>query len=326
MSSKIKKDEQFEAKDKQKYSVTNWSYYNKALENRGDITFLISDEVIQNWYNEGPLQRGAQFKYSDACIETYMTFKTVFKLPYRQARGFLRGILKLMGLEHLDVPSFTQVNRRFRTLDILPFDIPKSGSITIAIDSTGVKVYGEGEWKCRKHGWSKRRTWRKLHLGVDPDTGFIHCHTTTTNSESDESQVEDLLDQVEVKIEEVYLDGAYDSAACIDGLLDRDIAPVIPPQKGAVEWYVDQVDDIPDYPRNVAVRRIAKVGRTAWKKEVNYHRRSLSETSMYRFKATFGAQHYSRKFEYQVQENKLKIKALNRMTALGMPISKKKTA
>lgn len=81
-----------------------------------------------------------------------MMFKTVFPLAYRQARGFTLAILKLMTLEHLDVPSFTQVNRRFRAMDILPFDIPKSGSITIAIDSTGVKVYRQGEWKCRKHG------------------------------------------------------------------------------------------------------------------------------------------------------------------------------
>ena len=323
---KIKKDERFEAKEKQKYAITNWSTYNKALENRGDITFLISEEVIAKWYSDEPLQRGAQEKYSDTCIEAIMMFKTVFRLAYRQARGFTLGILKLMKLEHLDVPSFTQVNRRFRAMDILPFDIPKSGSITIAIDSTGVKVYGEGEWKCRKHGWSKRRTWRKLHLGVDPDTGFVHCHTTTTNSESDESQIDDLLDQVEATIDEVYLDGAYDAQTCYDGLINRGINPVIPPQKGAVEWYWDEVGDHPDYPRNVAVRRVNEIGRVDWKKEVGYHRRSLSETAMFRYKTIFGPIHYSRLLETQTQENKMKIKALNQMTAHGMPVSQPKDA
>ncbi|MBC6995436.1 IS5 family transposase, partial [Lewinella lacunae] len=198
-----------------------------------------------------------------------------------------------MGLCDLDVPSFTQVNRRFRILEVTPFKIPTKGSITIAIDSTGVKVYGEGEWKCRKHGWSKRRTWRKLHLGVDPETGFIHCHTTTTNSESDESQVDDLLNQVKAPIEEVYMDGAYDAQSCYDGLIARNITPVIPPQKGAVEWYWEEENDYPDYPRNVAVRRVNEIGRAEWKKEVGYHRRSLSETAMFRYKAIFGSQHYS---------------------------------
>lgn len=166
-----------------------------------------------------------------------------------------------MQIEGIKVPSFTQVNRRFRALEIAPFVIPTNGAVTIAIDSTGVKVYGEGEWKCRKHGWSKRRTWRKLHLGVDPDTNFIHCHTTTTNSESNESQVDDLLDQVAAPIKEIYLDGAYDAQSCYDGLIEREINPVIPPQKGAVEWYWNEIGDHPEYPRNIAVRRCNEIGR-----------------------------------------------------------------
>ena len=325
---KIKKNEQFEAQKKQNYTITNWSAYNKSLENRGDITFMISDNAIATWYSdsEEPQQRGGQHKYSDTCIETIMMFKTVFRLAYRQARGFTLGILKLMNLEHLDVPSFTQVNRRFRVMDIVPFKIPKSGSITIAIDSTGVKVYGEGEWKCRKHGWSKRRTWRKLHLGVDPDTGFIHCHTTTTNAQSDESQVADLLDQVEVEIDEVYMDGAYDAQRCHDGLLERGIYPIIPPPRNAVRWYWEEPGDADDYPRNQFIERINKIGRAEWKKEIGYHRRSLSETAMCRYKTIFGGQHYSRSLKTQTQENKMKIKALNQMTAHGMPISQPKAS
>ena len=116
---KIKKDERFEAKEKQKYTVTNWSTYNKALENRGDITFLISEEVIAKWYSDEPLQRGAQEKYSDTCIEAIMMFKTVFRLAYRQARGFTLGILKLMKLEHLDVPS-KQNNAPYIRIKMLP--------------------------------------------------------------------------------------------------------------------------------------------------------------------------------------------------------------
>ena len=238
--SKIQKAQQSSDNTKQKYQVTNWPEYNRGLENRGNITFYIDEEVIEHWYSNAEPQQGAQEVYSDRCIEAIMMIKTVFKQPYRQARGFTKGLLQLMDLEALRVPSYTQINRRFRTLDISPFAIPENGSITIAIDSTGVKVYGEGEWKCRKHGWSKRRTWRKLHLGVDPETNFIHCHTTTTNAESDESQVNDLLDQVASQLEAVCLDGAYDAKSCYDNLLDREIHPVVPPQRNAVEWYKDQ--------------------------------------------------------------------------------------
>lgn len=134
--------------------------------------------------------------------------------------------------------------------------------------------------------------------------------------------------QVEQPIKAVYLDGAYDAQTFFDNLIEREINPVIPPQKGAVEWYWEEPDDHPDYPRNKAVRRINEIGRAEWKKESRYHRRSLSETAMFRFKVTYGGSHYSRKVENQKQENKLKIKALNIMTAQGMPDSKikKKTA
>ena len=328
MSSKIsKRDHTPPAKNKQPYRVTNWSTYNRALENRGNLTFLFAEEVLQDWYaHHAAPRQGAQQKYSDICIETIMLFKTVFRLPYRQVRGFTVGLLSLLQLGELDVPSFTQINRRFRALDIVPFAIPQTGPLTIAIDSTGVKVYGEGEWKCRKHGWSKRRTWRKLHLGVDPETNFIHCHTTTTNEQHDASQLAQLMNQVDRPVEEGYLDGAYDSADCIDELLERNIRPIIPPQRGAVQWYLKEAGDLADYPRNLAIRRIREIGRAAWKKEVGYHRRSLAETAMYRYKTVFGPQHYSRFLSTQIQENKMKIKALNQMTAHGMPISKPKAA
>ena len=330
MSSKVSPPDQMAATaaaDKQKYRVMNWPEYNRALEKRGNITLLFSPEVIEGWYSSAAPQQGAQQKYSDTCIEAIMLLKTVFRLAYRQVRGFTVGLLSLLQLDDLDVPSYTQIARRFRSLDIAPFTIPATGPLVIAIDSTGVKVYGEGEWKCRKYGWSKRRTWRKLHLGVDPATSFIHCHTTTTNDQGDASQLADLLDQLTTKpVAEACLDGAYDSAACIDGLLERGIRPVIPPQRGAVEWYRLEPDDLADYPRNVAIRRIDEIGRTEWKREVGYHRRSLSETAMYRYKTIFGPQHYARSLSTQIQENKMKIKALNQMTAHGMPISKPKAA
>lgn len=320
--SKVKKDNHTSDKPKEKYQVLNWSAYNKALINRGDITIYFGDEVTDKWYSDLPNQRGAQPVYSDLCIETLLTFKVVFKLAYRQTQGFSQSLLKLMGIEDLEIPSYTQICRRAKALDIAVYQIPRSGPIVIAIDSTGLKIYGEGEWKVRKHGYSKRRTWRKLHLGVDPKTGFIHCHTLTLNDVDDGSQLEELVDQVEAEVTDVCLDGAYDHVECWDGLIDRDINPIIPPRSNAIEWYEEVPDDIPDYPRNVAVNRMNEIGIKEWKVETGYHRRSLSETEMFRYKTIHGDRLYSRKFSSQKTENDIKIKVLNIMTAQGMPVAK----
>ncbi len=320
--SKIKKDTQSSDKSKVKYQVLNWSSYNEALVRRGDITIYFSDEVLDQWYSDLPAQRGAQPVYSDLCIETLLMIKVVFKLAYRQTQGFANSLLRLMDLSDLNVPSYTQLCRRAATLEVVPYQIPQNGSIVIAIDSTGLKIYGEGEWKVRKHGYSKRRTWRKLHLGVDSKTGFIHCHTLTLNDVDDGSQLEDLLDQVETEVTDACLDGAYDHEDCWDDLIGRKINPIIPPRENAVEWYLEELGDFPEYPRNAAITRIDQIGKKEWKKEVGYHRRSLSETAMFRYKTIHGNKLYSRIFNRQEIENSIKIKTLNIMTAQGMPISK----
>ena len=209
---------------------------------------------------------------------------------------------------------------------IEPFNIPTGRSIDIVIDSTGLKVYGEGEWKVRKHGYSKRRTWRKLHLGCDPKTGFIHCFTLTDNATDDGSQLEPLLEQVEHEVDDACLDGAYDTEDCWDELIGRTMNPIIPPRKNAVEWYEHEEGDLPDHPRNVALSQIEEIGRKKWKEQSGYHRRSLSETAMYRFKTIHGRKLYSRKMETQQTETKIKIKTLNIMTAQGMPVSVKANA
>jgi len=319
--SKIKKETGKSSKEKVKYKIVNWPAYNRALINRGDITIYFTEEAMYNWYDEGPAQRGAQYVYSDLCIETMLLFKNVFRLPYRQTQGFAQSIFMLMGLDYLQIPSYTQMSRRSTSLELSVMELPRSGNITVAIDSTGLKIFGEGEWKVRKHGYSKRRTWRKLHLGCDPDTGFIHCATLTTNDVDDASQLEDLVDQVEAEIKEAYLDGAYDKEKCWDGLIDRQITPIIPPRIDAVEWYEHEVGDIPDYPRNVAVRHMREHSLQDWKIQSGYHRRSLSETQMFRIKTIFGDKLYSRILTRQQAEAKIKIRALNIMTAQGMPVS-----
>ncbi|MBK8555215.1 MAG: IS5 family transposase [Lewinellaceae bacterium] len=320
--SKVKTDTETNYKPKVKYQVTNWQTYNRALVNRGNISIYFHEDVLDNWYSDLPKQRGGQEQNSAVCIETVVMLKVVFKLAYRQAQGFTQGLLGLLGAGQLKTPSYTQVCRRASGLDVASYSIPKQGPIVIAIDSTGLKIYGEGEWKVRKHGYSKRRTWRKLHLGVDPKTGFIHCHTMTLNDIDDGSQLTDLLDQIETDVSDACLDGAYDHEDCWDELIARNIKPIIPPRENTVEWYLENPGDYPEYPRNAAITRIKEIGKPEWKKEIGYHRRSLSETAMFRYKTIHGSKLYSRKIETQKVENDVKIKVLNIMTAQGMPISK----
>ena len=183
------------------------------------------------------------------------------------------------------------------------------------------RIYGEGEWKVRKHGYSKRRTWRKLHVGVDEKTGMIHAVVLTSNSEDDASQVEPMLDQIENKVDKVGADGAYDREKCWDLLEEEKIQGIIPPQKNAVYWTDENDMILEDYERNKILAQIDEIGRAQWKKESGYHRRSLSETAMYRFKTIFGRKLFSRNEEQQKIEATVKIKMLNKMTANGMPIS-----
>lgn len=322
--SKVKKDEHKQNNKKEKYRVINWSAYNRALTNRGDFTLYFSAEAQVGWYEKdvnGPKQKGGQYVYSDLCIESLAMFKVVFGLPYRQLRGFAQSILMMMGLDDLKVPSYTQISRRAKALDVDIAAPANQGPITVVIDSTGLKIYGEGEWKVRKHGYSKRRTWRKLHLGCDPHTGFIHCASLTKNDVDDASQLEPLLKQVASSVDEVALDGAYDTEDCWNELITRQIFPIIPPRSNAVEWWLYEQGDIPNYPRNVAVREIELNGLEKWKEDIGYHQRSLAENAMYRFKTIFGRQLYSRKIKSQENETLIKIKALNIMTAQGMPHS-----
>jgi hypothetical protein len=188
------------------------------------------------------------------------------------------------------------------------------------VDSTGVKVYGEGEWKTRQHGVSKRRTWRKLHLGVDEATGEILAAVVTGNETHDGQVLEELLDQIEGDIEQVTTDGTYDHRHCYDDITQRGAQPVIPPRKDAKIWQHGNCK-APPHPRDEHLRYIRKHGRKKWERDSNYHRRSLAETTMFRLKAIFGGKLRSRKFDNQAIELFIQCLALNRMIQVAKPQS-----
>ncbi len=141
------------------------------------------------------------------------TIQSVFHLPGRQAEGFLESLFMLMGIE-LAVPDHSTLSRRLTKLSVELPVIPKDKGVHVVVDSTGVKVYGEGEWKVRTHGVAKRKTWRKLHLGVDEESGEILAAVVTTNDLADCEVLPDLLEQIDQPIEQVSGDGGYDTKGC----------------------------------------------------------------------------------------------------------------
>lgn len=172
------------------YRVKNWSEYDQALVKRGSITFWLSDDLAKTWRYSGEKQRGGQFDYSEKAIEIMQTLKNVFHLPNRATEGFLRSVFEMLQVS-LCVPDHTTLSRRGKGLTI---NLPKKadGHLDIVMDSSGLKIFGEGEWKVRSHGKSKRRTWRKLHVGVDSHSGEIQAAALTTNNVSDSQMVTSL--------------------------------------------------------------------------------------------------------------------------------------
>jgi hypothetical protein len=192
--------------------------------------------------------------------------------------------------------------------------------LNIVLDSTGLKLYGEGEWKVRKHGYSKRRTWRKLHLGGNPDTGEVLAVMLTENSISDDAVVKEILNQIEETLLSCASDGAYDKRKVYEALHEHspDVDILIPPRKNAHIWQHGNSKQ-ERHKRDENLRYIRKHGRTAWKKESGYHIRSLAETLMFRLKIIFGDNLSARLLETQTTQAWIRCLALNKMTHLGMP-------
>jgi hypothetical protein len=305
-------------KKKTTYRTRNWREYNRALRQRGSLTVWISDDARANWTtSERTGEPGASPIYTDLAIETMATVQAIYKLAGRQTQGFLQSIFSLLKLS-LTVPEHSTLSRRRHHLKIsLPVQ-DWSKARHLVVDSTGVKVYGEGEWKVRQHGWSKRRTWRKLHLCVDVATLEIVSAVASTNDLSDAAVLPELLADVPGTIEQVDADGAYDQRQSYTTLRQHNAKAVIPPRKGARIWQHGN-SKAERQQRDENLRRIRKVGRAQWKRESNYHRRSLAETTVFRYKLTFGERLQTRRVDNQFKEMLLKAAILNRITHLGMP-------
>lgn len=304
-----------------RYRITNWSDYNKSLITRGSLTVWIDNKVWQRWYAPRQSKRnGHPIVYADEVFLMALTIRAVYSLPLRALEGFLQSILCLLKVD-LKAPSYTQICRRSKTLGRRLKRLSQKRPTDIVFDSTGLKVYGEGEWKVRVHGKSKRRTWRKLHIGMDPDSGQILAAELTSNSEGDGAVAERLIGAMPKSVVRYYGDGAYDSIGLRRKIAGAGAIPKIaPPRNAAIGSDCDEATKL----RNKAILEIHGLGgddraRTLWKKLIGYHRRSLVETTMYRFKQTFGAVLRSRCWENQVTETNIKCLILNAMCDLSGP-------
>lgn len=303
---------------REKYQVTNWSEYNNALIHRGSITIWLEAGLKDSWLYAGDRKPGGKVEYSDMAIEFLMTIKQVYRLTYRSLQGFCHSIFQLSGMEQLKVPSYSQIQRRGKELKVnIQVRKESKGSLHVVIDSTGLKVFGEGEWKVRKHGWTKRRTWRKIHMASDGNDLEILSVILTGNDIDDSTGGVEAVNSIEEGITEVAADGAYDKKQFRNNL-PPEVVQKIPPQRNAV------VSDAPGMEqRNSAIQSIKKFGREKWKEMSGYHIRSKSEVNMYRYKVAFSEKLSSRKPETEKIEVELKSKILNKFVTLGMPKSRK---
>ena len=303
---------------KQRHRVTNWAEYDAALRGRGSLTVWFSDEAIATWRAEPRTTRGGQPHYSALAIATGLTLRAVFRLALRQTEGLVGSILRLLGLD-LAVPDHSTLSRRAETLEVLR---PRSGAepVHLLVDSTGLRLCGPGEWQAEEHGTRTRRSWRKLHVGVDAGTGRIVAAALTANDVDDGSQVGPLLDRVDGPVASFTGDGAYDQDGVYGAVAARhpEAVVVVPPRSHAAPSGTAETTP-PQRDRHL--RLLAERGRMGWQKASGYNRRALAEATIGRFKRVIGEALRSRTDRRQATEVAVAVDVLNRMLEFGRPES-----
>jgi len=311
---------------KQRRRVTNWAEYDAALRQRGSLTVWFTEEAVAAWEAEPRTTPGGQPHYSSLAITTALTLKAVFRLALRQTEGLIGSVIRLLGLD-LSVPDHTTLSRRAETLEV---PRPRSDSRTEAgrdpepvhllVDSTGLKLCGAGEWLVEKHGTRTRRAWRKMHLGVDAETGRIVAATLTDRDVDDASQVGPLLDQVDGQIASFTGDGAYDQDGVYTSVAERHPAAaiIVPPRATAVP---SRTAETAPTQRDRHLDLIAEKGRMGWQKASGYNWRARAEATIGRFKRVIGDGLRSHTEERRATEMDVAVHVLNRMLELGRPKS-----
>ena len=310
---------------RQKRKVVNWRDYDASLRQRGDLTVWFTAEAIEAWAAEPRTTAGGQSWYSPLAILTALTLRAVFRLALRQTEGLIGSIVQLLGLA-LRVPDHSTLSRRAATLEVPRLRPSGAGAdggsepTHLLVDSTGLKLCGAGEWLLEKHGTHGRRSWRKLHIGLDAETGQIVAAALTTKDVDDASQVGPLLDQVTGAVASFTADGAHDQSSTYDSVAQRhpEAAVVVPPRATAVPSETAATDPTQ---RDRHLQHIAEHGRMGWQRASGYNKRARAEAAIARWKQVIGDGLRSRADERRATEVKVAVHALNRMLEFGRPIS-----
>jgi IS5 family transposase len=312
-------------KRKRQYRIRNWSDYNAALVARGSLTLWVDEQAVRSWLAVATGQPGRPCTYSDTAVQCMALLSCVYRLPLRSTQGLLHSILQLMELE-LPTPHYSTLCRRRQKLQVKLPTLAKAEPLHLVVDTTGLKLFGEGEWKVRMHGWSRHRTWLRLHIGVDEATGEVKAARLTSRRLIDKQVLPSLLKQVSVPMAQVSGDAGYDYVSCYQAIEKVGAKATISPRRNARVRGTSQVPQ-----RDLNLLRIQQLqgrkrkdsnwGRKQWKRECGYHRRSLVETCVMRLKTLFGERLSARHKRAQENQALLRCYALNRMTHLAMPRS-----
>ncbi|RYI35880.1 MAG: IS5 family transposase [Acetobacteraceae bacterium] len=293
----------------------NWCEYDRALITRGDLTVCISPDVA--WHAaKGTGKRGRLPVFLDAAIQCVLTLKVLYRLPLRAAQGMARSLIWLAGLDRL-VPHYRTLSRRQHSLKVAISCHARGGPLPLVIDSTRLKMLGEGEWKVWKHGVDKRRVWREVHLVIDADSHEVPAVEMTDHRHGDGEIVPGLLAQLhpEEQIGIISGDGADDTRGVYEASAARGAALVVPRRHNGKPWKVHTTGAVE---RNESLHAIEHLGRRFWKRWSGDHRRSLSETVMSRLKR-LGERLSARDPVRQVAEVQIRCAILNTFNAFGMP-------
>jgi hypothetical protein len=303
---------------RQRHRVTNWRAYDAALCNRGSLTVWFTEEALAGWRAQPRTTPGGQVVYSDLAIETALTLRAVFRLALRQSEGLIGSIMRMLEI-NLPVPDHTTLSRRACGLPVHNRARTGMGDLHLIVDSTGLKLRGAGEWLFEKHGTAKRRSWRKLHIGLDADSGEIVAFDLTDKDVDDASQVEPLLEQLADAPASFMADGAYDRSAVLDAVLARNPNArfIVPPCKRAVAGATAATSPTQ---RDRHVLWVEEHGRMNWQKASGYNKRSKVEAAISRYKRVIGDTLKSRDDARRETEVAIAVKSLNRMRDLGQPI------
>lgn len=311
-----------EKKKKGQYRVKNWNEYDRGLKQRGSITFWIDCEATAGWYYPGERRPGGKTIYSDETIEMILMVKEMFRLTNRAVAGFIESVLEVMKVE-VSVPDHTVLSRRAKELKpkLRTKAFPKGEGITVLVDSTGVKFFGEGEWKINKHGQERQTGWIKLHVMVEAESGHIlsmESMELTDDGVDDgdkEHVIDPLLEAIPEPIDRLIGDGAYDKTPVYEAVQAHtpDVTFVVPPRSKAIHW--DPPEGVPNdhytHQRNLTLVTMAATDKKTWASLVGYHERSLIENTIGRLKHMFSERVTNRRTDTQTTHMRTRCLCLN---------------